>query len=275
MRTLFFTLMILTSCILNAQQPGIYYFTNQGVPCFAKDANVKLSLIQKDKNIYKELTYQGKDDSWEIPDFYTLYQFENDSVCSVKVLRNKILADERKRIYRKLNDSLFSFTDYSNGILVRKGTSTSVLPLLFEGIVIEYYADGKIKSETTYYQHKMVGNRKWNSQGIIESENFFEISQVDSKPQFKEGELLTFISKSLDYPIIAAKNKIQGRVYVQFAITEDGFVDQLKVLKSADPLLDKEAIRVIRLTDGKWIPAMINNNPVKVLFTMPISFILQ
>jgi len=275
MKSLLFFLFFCSSFFLFGQKQGIWYFTSQGNLCSEFEANVKLVLKESAKNVYKELVFFEKNDSWEVPNSFRQYQFENDTICTIRFFTDKTLKKTFKRVYRKLNDSLYAFTDFENDRLIMKGTSFNVLPILYEGKIEAYFTNGNKKSETIYSNHKFISKECWNIKGEKEIDTVFEIEQVDVKPIFMEGDLLSFISKRLEYPFSAAASKIQGKVYVQFVVMEDGSVNGVKILRSADPMLDKEAQRVVKLTDGKWTPATIKNEPVKVFFNMPISFLLQ
>ena len=86
--------------------------------------------------------------------------------------------------------------------------------------------------------------------------------------------LMKWIGKEIKYPSIAQEMNIEGKVIVQFVIGRDGAVRDVQVLRSVDPTLDKEAIRVVQAM-RKWIPGRQRGEPVSVRFTLPISFRLQ
>jgi len=96
---------------------------------------------------------------------------------------------------------------------------------------------------------------------------------VEQPPTFPGGEaaLLKYISDHIRYPAAAQENNIQGRVVVQFVVTKDGSVGQVKVVRGKDPDLDKEAQRVVK-TLPKFIPGKMNGNAVNVWYTLPINF---
>ena len=96
---------------------------------------------------------------------------------------------------------------------------------------------------------------------------------VEDMPKFP-GNVQQWISKNIKYPMIAQENNIQGRVFVQFVIERDGSVTDVKVARSVDPSLDKEAIRVVKAMP-KWTPGKQRNKPVRVSYTVPINFQLQ
>ena len=97
---------------------------------------------------------------------------------------------------------------------------------------------------------------------------------VEEMPKFPGGNVQKWISKHIKYPMIAQENNIQGKVFVQFVIEKDGSVSNVKVSRSVDPSLDKEAIRVIQ-SMPKWTPGKQRQKPVRVSFTVPINFQLQ
>lgn len=99
---------------------------------------------------------------------------------------------------------------------------------------------------------------------------------VEQMPQFPggEGELMKYISSHIKYPPMAMENGVQGRVVVQFVVTKDGSVGQVKVMRGKDPDLDKEAVRVVKSLP-RFIPGKMNGQAVNVWYTLPISFKLQ
>lgn len=101
-------------------------------------------------------------------------------------------------------------------------------------------------------------------------------SHVEQMPKFPGGdaELYKFISNNLNYPAMAIENNVQGRVVVQFVVTKDGSIGNVKVVRSVDRDLDNEAIRVCKKLP-KFIPGKQNGQPVNVWYTLPVTFKLQ
>jgi protein TonB len=85
---------------------------------------------------------------------------------------------------------------------------------------------------------------------------------------------MAFIYENLKYPAAAHEQKIEGRVTVQFVIKANGDIDDVAVQKSADPLLDEEALRMVKLFP-KWTPGKLKGKPVNVKFFLPIVFQLR
>ena len=99
---------------------------------------------------------------------------------------------------------------------------------------------------------------------------------VEEMPEFPGGmaECLKFLGKNIKYPTIAQENGVQGRVIVQFVVNQDGSIVDPVVVRSVDPYLDKEALRVIK-TMPKWKPGKQRGKAVRVKYTVPVTFKLQ
>lgn len=108
----------------------------------------------------------------------------------------------------------------------------------------------------------------------VEDNKIFEV--VEQNPTFPGGTaaLMSWLSQNIKYPVIAAENGVKGRVIVQFVVEKDGSITDVVVVKSVDPSLDKEATRVIK-NMPHWIPGRQNGSPVRVRFTVPVTFTLQ
>jgi protein TonB len=98
---------------------------------------------------------------------------------------------------------------------------------------------------------------------------------VDVKPEFPGGipELMKYLTTHLKYPTKAQKKGIQGRVLCTFIVEKDGRVNDVRVVKSVDPDLDKEAMRVVKHMP-KWKPGLKDGKPVRTKFTLPVAFAL-
>ncbi|MBQ0153554.1 MAG: TonB family protein [Bacteroidales bacterium] len=99
---------------------------------------------------------------------------------------------------------------------------------------------------------------------------------VEKQPEFPGGTqaMMKYLSENIKYPMIAQENGIQGRVICQFVVNKDGSIVDIQVVRSVDPSLDKEAIRVIK-SMPKWKPGMQRGKAVRVKFTLPVVFRLQ
>ena len=109
---------------------------------------------------------------------------------------------------------------------------------------------------------------------VPEEGTIFEV--VEQMPEYPGGmpAMMEFISKNIKYPAAAQQAKIQGRVTIQFIVNTEGNIINPRVLRSADPLLDAEAIRLTTIMP-KWKPGMQRGHAVTVTYTVPIMFRLQ
>jgi len=112
------------------------------------------------------------------------------------------------------------------------------------------------------------------SEPVEPPKEVFSFAEV--MPEFIGGqeEFRQYLSKNLKYPSLAKENEIQGRVFVSFIVEADGSITNVQVVRSISPLLDQEAKRVIEQMPD-WKPGMQNQVPVRVSFTLPISFTLR
>ena len=102
----------------------------------------------------------------------------------------------------------------------------------------------------------------------------FEV--VEQMPSFPGGSaaLMKYLSENIKYPVVAQENGVQGRVVVSFVVERDGSITDVKVARSVDPSLDREAMRVVR-SMPHWIPGKQNGSAVRVKYNVPVSFRLQ
>ena len=120
------------------------------------------------------------------------------------------------------------------------------------------------------------------SQNELETIEIDELSEVPvypgcedirNKTKCLQENIQRHIVRNFKYPKEAKKNKIQGRVFVQFIVGTGGYVDIIKT-RGPNDLLEKEAQRIISLLP-KFKPGILNGKPVRVPFSMPIIFRLQ
>ena len=99
---------------------------------------------------------------------------------------------------------------------------------------------------------------------------------VEVMPSFPGGPsaLLSYLSSHTKYPIVAQENGVQGRVTVSFVVERDGSITDVRVVRSVDPSLDREAARVVSSMPN-WQPGKQNGSAVRVKFNVPVQFKLQ
>lgn len=99
---------------------------------------------------------------------------------------------------------------------------------------------------------------------------------VEQPPSFPGGDaaLMEYLNNNISYPAIAVDMNIQGKVTCSFVVGKDGSIQDVRVERSVDGSLDKEAVRVIK-SMPRWIPGRQGGNAVKVKYYLPVTFRLQ
>mgnify|MGYP001344887571 CR=1 FL=1 len=156
---------------------------------------------------------------------------------------------------------------------------------------IEVYKDGKFvegkhmfllgtedytdKTHCDFLDKEFIDNSEKFIVGKCLFHNNYGLSKI-IPPEFEGGEVgfRSYVARKLQYPEEAARLGVQGRVYLKFIIEPDGKVTNIIVLKSDSPLLNNEAIRVIK-SSPKWKPGTQNGKPIRTSYTFPVTFILQ
>lgn len=178
--------------------------------------------------------------------------------------------------YFNEDDKLFHVRDYyPNDVLQMTGSYVSFDPQIRQGKFFWFYSNGNLRQVTEYNQNEIIDIiTSFDEQGnMIES---FAWADVDTPPEFPGGleNFLRYIDDNLRYPKKAVKKGIQGRVVVAFVLDKEGKPDRVRVTKSANPMLDSEAIRVIKNSPA-WKPSFHQGESVEVSLLIPIDFILR
>lgn len=99
---------------------------------------------------------------------------------------------------------------------------------------------------------------------------------VEEMPSFPggQGALMSYLASNIKYPVVAQENGVQGRVIVSFVVERDGSISDVRVARSVDPSLDREAQRVVKGMP-RWKPGKQNGSAVRVKYTVPVVFRLQ
>ena len=118
-------------------------------------------------------------------------------------------------------------------------------------------------------------NPTWDSiTKSYDGERIYDFADTD--PIFPGGEeaLQKFLKENLVYPEKARELYLEGTTMIQFVVYKDGTVGDVKVLRSSYPILDMEAVRIVKMMP-KWIPGKVNERPVSTYYRLPIKFQLE
>ena len=96
---------------------------------------------------------------------------------------------------------------------------------------------------------------------------------VETLPDFPGGmvEFMKWLRNNLRYPVAAKQRKIEGKVVVSFIVNKDGTTSDLRIITPADPLLNAEALRVMKMLP-KWKPGTEKGKPARTMMCIPIVF---
>ncbi len=111
---------------------------------------------------------------------------------------------------------------------------------------------------------------------VEEPEKVYTMAMVEQKPSFPGGDaaMYKWLGEHINYPAQASEEGVQGRVVVMFDVDKTGQIVNVKIARGRHPALDKEAMRLVK-SMPKWQPGRNNGQPVKVTYTLPVTFKLQ
>lgn len=269
-------LLVLLGCLTSseafAQKDTSMYFKTNGLQVRAEayaDIRIDLKYLTKDKIEYRRYV---ESDPKEKKLFMKTDKDKRYMV--ITTLKSDFTDTSFRQISQK--GKQFLIKEYTKeGTLTDEGISEHPFVLIKEGTWNRYYESGGKKAEEYYKNNVMYGNLRWKEDGAEALSNVFLIS--DSLPKFDDAgvSFTSYIAKKVHYPSEAVKADIEGVVYVEFVVTENGDVAEIALRKSVHPSLDAEVLRVIKSLNKKWIPGKIDDKPVRVMMVQPLNFLIS
>ncbi|MVM31787.1 TonB family protein [Spirosoma sp. HMF4905] len=140
-----------------------------------------------------------------------------------------------------------------------------------QGVWTGHYADSSYSYEEQYDKGVLIAGKS-----SLAGQEMTDYRVEDRMPVFSGGMLglKQFLSQNLQYPIRAQQASVEGQVVVSFSVCTDGTLCDYEVIKSVQPDLDREALRVVKKTSGRWIPGIQHGKKVQVNYVMPVNFSL-
>lgn len=275
MRTIL--LFIFTTTFLSgySQSDTSYFFGVNGKVLTDKiNAKKTISVEKINDSLFKMIHFQKLDEDWKMNNDQFV-SFIEDGVFKIWSDCN----EDENTFYRQVKDTNnhYLVVDYFPDNSVRQfGISKYPFPLHKLGTWISYYNNGQKKSKDTYYNNQLISNKRWDKDGNEDISNVFPEAEI--MPKYGKGSINDFrirVMRSMRYPVEAQERNIQGKVFMEFVVMENGEMEGLKVIKGAHPILDEEAYSLIKKIPSKWTPGYINDKPVRVIFTFPLVYIIQ
>ena len=151
----------------------------------------------------------------------------------------------------------------------------ATLPVLALLLIVNARASAQQvkKTDQTVYE---INNEDVTDVKINKFNNDSIYNVVEVMPEFPGGaeKMMDYLSTNIKYPEEAKEKGISGRVFLSFVIEKDGSVTDVKVMRSVNPLVDNEAVRVVKAMP-KWKPGLMKGKPVRVNYVLPINFKLD
>lgn len=261
------SLLIFIFCTLFAKSQETLYLRANGM-MYTSPEKAIARFEQKYLNdsifeIYSSAYLNGK---WEKPRFQSAVVQKSDSVFHI--FKNPKRKDDFQ--IRKLMKKEVGFqveqTDQS-GLLVFSGSALQDFPLNLHGAGILYDLNEKPMVKVAFYRGKQTAEE-------------FLFHPVDSnakittQPEFPGG-IKAFkieIAQKVRYPVSAQENNITGDVYVKFIINKDGKMESFRPVRSAEKILEKEAVQTLKRIKKRWQPAKSNGTKTEVWHYAKIAF---
>ena len=253
-----------------AQKESVIYIGTNGKLTTLDHAIYMQKVNNKSARVSLIQTYTLNDANWEKT---SSEQFKklNDSTYQIKA-RGKNFKGTILRIFVRQADKSFKFKDVVNSNIIKTGFAKSVMPLLFDGQVFEFYPGGNKKSIAKYKDNELVSNENWSENGDKYIDNIFY--SVDKDPTFSPGKkvlqdqiLKAYKDAGIDISVI------NGSMIIGFVVMEDGTIDGIKLIKGLGPTINSVTLESFSNLKGTWTPAKLNNHTVRYFQVFPINFI--
>ena len=209
---------------------------------------------------------------------------DTDGTLSLRNHTKQIIRNVRFRLcYFDMSGTLLDYKDYykTNIDIAPSMTRRVDIPAFEARRNYSYYKSTSLYDDRRFnISFKLLGyNESYPDQNTEKGVNdsvkwegrIYEV--VEQMPHFPGGaaSLMRYLSENIRYPIQAQMEGISGRVVVSFVVEPDGTFSDLRVIRSVDPILDKEALRVVR-DMPRWIPGKQDGKPVRARYNVPVSF---
>lgn len=249
-------------------------------PYLDVENNNYLNLLGRYVNKLDSLASSGKKVKKSAWKEYQPYQPQllRQVVLGDVTLRDTFLQVAQTALQQKYPDRKVKYWKTFSKVLDK--AATNFLSEYADVAVVQWEADtqsGKVNTPRQGAGPIIVGNDEdlvhFVPGGSVVRRVLYRESEVNPKPQFPGGETAyrKYLRENVKYPAEALKKKIQGSVRVGFTVKADGTISNVKLERKVSPLLDQEALRVVK-SMPKWKPGCFEGKPVPVKMTLPVQF---
>jgi hypothetical protein len=272
MKKLLFALIIIIPLNSFSQKDTVFYYGVNGKIDNPVRKDIMKKVDYRSARKIKVKTYKAYENEWQLI-YEEKMKVENDSVFEIQ-MKGDEFSGRVTRIFEKLDDGTYKFTDWLGENIRRQGQTKSKIPLIFQGEVTEFYPYGRIKSISQYSNNELVFNQNWLPNGDVMVDDIFY--SVDEEPQFEPGigvlrDHITKAIKDAKFDLLS----VEGRVVVGFVVTSDGTIDGVQIVKGISQQLNGILVSAFNSLEGRWVPAKLNNKEVNYFQSIPINFIFK
>lgn len=198
------------------------------------------------------------------------------------------------RTIKQINATNYEVIDhYADGSPQMTGTYSSIKPEIKNGVFSYYNEAHKLFTKRIWVDGMSAETYEYDESGKQTLHTFdvdylktltaqqkkekYDIVDIDKEVEYADGidALADFIKKNIQYPAEAKKKNIEGRVIVVLNIDTKGRVKNTRIFLASDPLLNAEALRIVKLLPGKFIPAVDKGKVIPGNFAIPFNFMLK
>ncbi|MFY9154297.1 MAG: energy transducer TonB [Prolixibacteraceae bacterium] len=265
-------LLLLISTVVYSQKESFIYIGTNGKITTLENAFYKQRILAKSTARTTIQTFTLINSNWNKIST-DQYKKLNDSTYQIRENGEDFTGTICRTFYQKA-DKTYLFKDKLKDVLVREGTAKSIVPLLLDGQVTEFYRNGNKKSISKYENNELISNENWNIDGEKYIDNLFY--SVDTYPTYIPGKnvlnqelIKAFRDAGIDI------TSISGSLIIGFAVMEDGKIEGLKIIKGLGPNINNVAFNTFANMKGEWTPAKLNNKTVRYFQVFPINFIYR
>jgi hypothetical protein len=259
---------ILCSSLPSAGQEFYYYGVNNKPLADEENAVIMIQINQLGNDRITLEAYVKWRAEWRSA-YSEKIKVKTENEYLIRKFANGRQTDKFIRFYSSEPGGTFSFVEMDNDAVKRKGTTSSKLPIILEGVVTEYFKNETVKSKSIYKNNQLVSNENWLENGEKYIDNIFYSVDIPPSYDIETNNLLAHVSgKFSQHKLI----DITGTILVGFVILENGDLTGTRIVEGIQPSLDQIAIEAVQSFPGKWKPAVLNNENVRFFCTMPINF---
>ncbi len=265
------SLMLFTiiASVVSAQSDTTYFFGPNGSLSNESSLRIKKEIDYKWNNRINVTTFHFTDEGWN-KRVEESWKKTDDNTYIIRIKSDRS-SSNIQRTYKQTSNNQWYFTDSIKNQIVRKGYTLNKVPLILDSMVVDYYPNGQIKAKSIYNNNQLVSNQNWLENGVKYIDNIYY--STDKFPQFSKG------THNLNQQILASLKKngvnfsdIHGRVTIGFVVFENGKTGGYRVLEGITPQINKIVINAFQDLEGKWEPAVLNEEKVRFFQTFPITF---